>query len=119
MPYYVSWCEEQLIEDASITCSNRHNCALLPSGGPANTCAKFRWLHKMTGSVWTKKVSLMPENTYEWAMSYVYIQCKHEGCSSKGGGTQTTIQSAAFLAHCKAAHAAHAEREGDNGGEEA
>lgn len=100
LPGVAAWCAENGVDPGSLLCSSGHSLAYLPGGEPSNTCAKYRWRHKETKAVW-KAAGTPSEETHEWYLDYVFVQCKHGVCGSKSGGTQSTLKLAAFVEFCK------------------
>ena len=108
LPTFLSFLTSHEEDPAAHLCSSGHPVAVMPEGktqpdgsSDATTCAKYRWYNKATGAVWIKADNPTPTSAWEWALDYVFIQCKHGECASKNGGTQTKIEHAAFVAHCK------------------
>ena len=108
LPTFGSFLISRKEDPDAYLCSSGHPVAVMPEGktqpdgsSDATTCAKYRWYNKATGAVWIKADNPTPASAWEWALDYVFIQCKHGECASKNGGTQTKIEHAAFVAHCK------------------
>ena len=108
LPTFGSYLISRKEDPDAYLCSSGHPVAVMPEGktqpdgsSDATTCAKYRWYNKATGAVWIKADNPTPASAWEWALDYVFIQCKHGECASKNGGTQTKIEHAAFVAHCK------------------